>query len=65
MIQNAWGEHETQFFYNLTPEKILNTIEDHSDYKCTGRVLTLNSMENRVYEIEIEDNVDFSTKYFT
>lgn len=48
-----WGESETQFFYALTPETILDAVEALG-FSTTGRCLTLNSMENRVYEIEIE-----------
>lgn len=44
---------ETEFFYSLTPEKILSAVEQ-TGLRCTGRVLQLNSMENRVYEVEIE-----------
>ena len=40
-------------FFELTPEKILEAVES-SGIRCTGRCLQLNSMENRVYEVEIE-----------
>jgi Ser/Thr protein kinase RdoA (MazF antagonist) len=46
-------EEETKYFYELTPEKILSAVEE-TEFRCTGRILTLNSMENRVYEVEIE-----------
>jgi Ser/Thr protein kinase RdoA (MazF antagonist) len=46
-------ERETQFFFELTPEKILESVEK-AGYRTTGRCLTLNSMENRVYEVELE-----------
>lgn len=49
----VWGDNETQFFYALTPDKILNSVEQ-SGISCTGRCLQLNSMENRVYEVEID-----------
>ncbi len=52
MSQSLWGDSQTEFFYNLTPETTLNAVE-RLGYQVTGRVLTLNSMENRVYEIEI------------
>lgn len=48
-----WGE-ESQFFYELGPDIILNSI-DQLGLKTTGRVLALNSMENRVYDIECDD----------
>jgi len=49
----AWGTAETKYFFELTPEKILDAVEA-SGLRCTGRCLTLNSMENRVYEVELE-----------
>jgi Ser/Thr protein kinase RdoA (MazF antagonist) len=47
------GSPETKFFFELTPEKILDAVEKLG-VRCTGRCLPLNSMENRVYEVEIE-----------
>ena len=47
MSQKIWGNEATEFFYDLTPEVILNAVEAIG-FKCTGRVLALNSMENRV-----------------
>ena len=43
----------TQFFYEITPERILRAVETLG-VRCTGRVLQLNSMENRVYEVELD-----------
>lgn len=43
----------TRFFHGLTPDRILAAVES-SGLVCTGRCLALNSMENRVYDIEIE-----------
>ena len=48
-----WGQQETQLFFNLTPEIILDSI-DAIGFKTTGRCLPLNSIENRVYEVEID-----------
>ncbi len=44
---------ETKYFYELTPDRILRAVELFG-VKCTGRVIQLNSMENRVYEVEVE-----------
>lgn len=49
-----WGNKETEYFYKLTPEAIMDAVE-RLGLKPTGRTLPLNSMENRVYEIEIEN----------
>lgn len=51
----VWGDGETEFFYQLDPAAILDHI-DKLGYKTTGRCLALNSLENRVYEIEIEND---------
>ncbi|MDX6767804.1 MAG: serine/threonine protein kinase [Candidatus Methylacidiphilales bacterium] len=48
----AWGK-DTQFFYDLTPERTLAAIES-TGLHCTGRVHFLNSMENRVVAAELE-----------
>ena len=49
----ALGSPETKFFFELTPDKILDAVEGFG-VQCTGRCMPLNSMENRVYEVEIE-----------
>lgn len=40
-------------FKNLTTELVLRAVES-SGLPCTGRVIPLNSMENRVFAVEIE-----------
>jgi Ser/Thr protein kinase RdoA (MazF antagonist) len=49
----AWGAGETVLFAELTPDRILREVEEIG-VRCTGRVLPLHCMENRVYELEIE-----------
>ncbi len=49
----GWGSGTTQFFYTLTPERVLEAVEA-SGIQCTGRCLALGSFENRVYDVEIE-----------
>jgi len=41
-------------FQHLVPEKIF-TAAERLGGRCTGRFLALNAMENRVYQIEMED----------
>jgi Ser/Thr protein kinase RdoA (MazF antagonist) len=54
MQGSAWGDADTNFFYELTPDRILDAVEASTGKRCTGRAMALNSMENRVYEIEID-----------
>jgi Ser/Thr protein kinase RdoA (MazF antagonist) len=55
MGNNLWGTNATQFFFELNPDLVLDTVEKLG-FRTTGRVLTMNSMENRVYEVEIESD---------
>ncbi len=68
MQEHIWGAKETQYFFQLDPSLILDCI-DSLGLRTTGRCLTLNSMENRVYEIEVEkkddvDNTEFVVAKF-
>ena len=60
-FMDAWGSNDTQYFFELTPDRILDAVEE-SGLPCTGRAMALNSMENRVYEVEIELPEDFKVK---
>ena len=53
MIDDATSERQHSF-YDLTPERILEAVET-SGLACTGTCYALNSYENRVYEVEVEE----------
>jgi Ser/Thr protein kinase RdoA (MazF antagonist) len=55
-----------EHFFTLTPERLLDAVERAlgGDTRATGRCLALNSMENRVYEIELEDGQRIVTKWY-
>ncbi len=63
MSTNLWGTNQTQFFFELNPDLVLDTVEDLG-FKTTGRVMTMNSMENRVYEVEIESKSENPSDHF-
>jgi Ser/Thr protein kinase RdoA (MazF antagonist) len=52
-LEFSWGTSSTQLFLSLQPDAILDAVE-RLGFRCTGRCLALNSMENRVFEVEIE-----------
>lgn len=54
-MKNKIHGHE---FYSLTPERVLDAVESFG-FRCTGRALPLNSVENRVYEVEVESEERF------
>jgi Ser/Thr protein kinase RdoA (MazF antagonist) len=51
--KGAWGDDKTKFFFELTPDRVLDAVEA-SGLSCTGRCVALNSFENRVYDVELE-----------
>jgi Ser/Thr protein kinase RdoA (MazF antagonist) len=55
--ENAWGDAQTRFFFELTPDRVLEAVEALG-LRCSGRCTALNSFENRVYEIELEEEDD-------
>ena len=50
-------------FADLQPEDILATLGDLG-FRCDGRFLALNSYENRVYQIGIDDGPPVVTKFY-
>jgi Ser/Thr protein kinase RdoA (MazF antagonist) len=50
-------------YANLRPEQIIAALEQ-LEYRCDGRFLALNSYENRVYQIGIEDDVPVVAKFY-
>ncbi len=55
-------ESNQGFFYALTPDRVLDAVETFN-LKCTGRCITLNSFENRVYDVELESEEESSLKH--
>lgn len=48
-------QHElAELFNQLTPERVLDAVEAIGR-RCSGRFIILNSYENRVYQLEMED----------
>ena len=50
-------------FFSLTPDRVLDAVESLG-VRCTGLCLALNSLENRVYEIEREDRSRVVAKFY-
>jgi Ser/Thr protein kinase RdoA (MazF antagonist) len=50
-------------YSSLSPETVLDAIEAVG-YRCDGRILALNSYENRVYQIGIEDGEPVVAKFY-
>lgn len=57
------GDAATLAFADLRPEDIVATLEDLG-FACDGRFLALNSYENRVYQIGIENDRPVVAKFY-
>lgn len=59
--QSAWGDAQTRYFFELTPDRVLEAVESLG-LRCSGRCTALNSFENRVYEIELEEDEEMNDR---
>lgn len=50
-------------FYSLTPDRVLDAVEV-GGLRCTGRCLPLRAFENRVYEVELDDERRLVVKFY-
>ncbi len=53
----------TTSFHTLTPDRVLDAVEV-GGLRCTGRCLPLRALENRVYEVELEDERRLVVKFY-
>ena len=50
-------------FYNLTPDRVIQAVEN-SGFSLTGHYMVLNSYENRVYDLKLEDDSHIIVKFY-
>ncbi|MDH3690907.1 MAG: serine/threonine protein kinase [Gammaproteobacteria bacterium] len=53
----------TYSYQTLSPEEILDAVESQG-FLCDGRLLALNSYENRVYQVGVEDDQPIIAKFY-
>jgi len=53
-----------EHFFTLTPDRLLASVERALGSRATGRAFALNSLENRVYEIELEERDPVVAKFY-
>ncbi|HMY21331.1 MAG TPA: phosphotransferase, partial [Polyangium sp.] len=53
----------TDLFFALTPHKVLEAVEKVG-FACNPLCYPLNSFENRVYEVELEDRTRLVAKFY-
>jgi Ser/Thr protein kinase RdoA (MazF antagonist) len=62
-------DRQLEDFFRLTPEAILDSVDEviaeaMPGVRSTGRALALNSLENRVYDIELDDDSHVVAKFY-
>jgi Ser/Thr protein kinase RdoA (MazF antagonist) len=57
------AEEPRASFFSLTPDRVLDAVEV-GGLRCTGRCLPLRAFENRVYEVELEDERRLVVKFY-
>ena len=50
-------------FEHLTPSLVMDAVES-LDYLCDGRTFALNSYENRVYQVGLEEGDPLIAKFY-
>ncbi len=63
MSNNSISPNQTIPYVNLKPDFILDAVESVG-FRCTGSLLALNSYENRVYQIGIEESTPIIAKFY-
>jgi Ser/Thr protein kinase RdoA (MazF antagonist) len=68
MADLSWGSGPTQYFFELTPDKVMDALEKNPIEgvleRCTGYCQPLASFENRVYEVEFEERNRKVVKFY-
>lgn len=62
-LESVASEPAISAFQNLSPDEILDAIESQG-YRCDGSFQALNSYENRVYQVGIEDQQPIIAKFY-
>ena len=63
-MDQPFGAHPLAGKFNdLTPENVLDAVEA-GGRRCTGRFIILNSYENRVYQLELDDETMVVGKFY-
>ena len=63
MYHAAMSDQQTHPYDTLTPDRVIDAVEQQG-YHSDARILPLNSYENRVYQVGIEDSDPLIAKFY-
>lgn len=55
--------NEREFFFRLSPDRVLEAVET-AGFEPSGHCFTLNALENRVYDVRLEDGSQVVAKFY-
>jgi Ser/Thr protein kinase RdoA (MazF antagonist) len=56
-------EEKTEFFFRLSPTRVLQAVEA-ADFVPSGHCFALNALENRVYDVRLDDGKHVVAKFY-
>jgi len=56
-------ENQSEFFFRLSPERVLHAVEA-AGHAPSGHCFALNALENRVYDVRLEDGSHVVAKFY-
>jgi len=63
-MEQLFEQHPLAGLFNrLTPEQVIDAVEVRGQ-RCSGRFMALNSYENRVYQLELDDGTTVVGKFY-
>jgi Ser/Thr protein kinase RdoA (MazF antagonist) len=54
---------DSEFFFDLSPERVLQAVEA-GGFRPTGHCFALNALENRVYDVRVDDDRHVVAKFY-
>ena len=54
---------QSEFFFRLSPERVLSAV-DSEGFEPSGHCFALNALENRVYDVRLEDGRHVVAKFY-
>jgi Ser/Thr protein kinase RdoA (MazF antagonist) len=63
MLDDGSSRAHARAYQRLNPDQVLDAVESQG-FPCDGRMLALNSFENRVYQVGLEDGEPVIAKFY-
>ena len=54
---------QSEFFFRISPDRVLEAV-DSEGFETTGHCMALNALENRVYDVRLEDAHPVVIKFY-